>query len=143
MDLNYFYVNDVKTQFLKHAVSINKTSKDRIVKELRNGGDPKETIEKLYKDFINNRSYTIAETTAVSGFNAGLLAGYKLQGYKKKMWVCQLLPTSRDSHVLANGQTVGIDEYFSVGSDLLQFPGDPTGSAEEVINCLCVIIGEK
>jgi hypothetical protein len=38
-----------------------------------------------------------------------------------------------------DGQTVALDGTFTVGQDQLQFPGDPNGSAEEVINCRCAM----
>ena len=32
-----------------------------------------------------------------------------------------------------------MDEKFQVGDDVLAYPGDPSGSPEEVINCRCAI----
>jgi hypothetical protein len=40
----------------------------------------------------------------------------------------------RDSHAGIDGETVGLDEMFSIG---LRFPGDPLGPPEEIINCRC------
>jgi len=45
-------------------------------------------------------------------------------------------------HVGANGQVVGRDEPFQIarldgGTEALMFPGDPNGSAGNVINCRC------
>jgi hypothetical protein len=39
----------------------------------------------------------------------------------------------------ADGQEVGVDEDFVVGSDRMAFPGDPRGGAGEVVNCLCAL----
>jgi hypothetical protein len=35
---------------------------------------------------------------------------------------------------------VPIDGFFDVGGEQLQFPGDPAGAPENVINCHCVSI---
>lgn len=58
-------------------------------------------------------------------------------GAKEKTWICQLIPTSRDTHVWLHGTTVPIDAYFYsyMGGKTL-FPGE-WGIPEEDINCLC------
>lgn len=57
-----------------------------------------------------------------------------------KEWACTEDDRTRQSHLDANGQQVEMDEYFSVGSSQLMYPGDPNGPAEEVINCRCVAL---
>jgi uncharacterized protein with gpF-like domain len=47
-------------------------------------------------------------------------------------------------HLGANGQVVGRDEPFQIarldgGTEALMFPGDPSGSAGNVINCRCAL----
>jgi hypothetical protein len=34
---------------------------------------------------------------------------------------------------------VGVDETFSVGGEDLEYPGDPNGSPENVIQCRCTV----
>lgn len=57
-----------------------------------------------------------------------------------KEWLATDDERTRDTHVEANGQTVPIDQPFSVGDDSLMYPGDPAGSDAEVINCRCTIV---
>ena len=45
---------------------------------------------------------------------------------------------TRNTHLAVKGLKT-VDEPFLVGGDLLRFPGDPRGSAREVINCRCVL----
>ena len=45
---------------------------------------------------------------------------------------------TRDAHMEADGQRKPINEPFEVGGELLRYPGDPAGSAENIINCRCV-----
>lgn len=47
---------------------------------------------------------------------------------------------TRPTHVVADGQTVGLNEPFTVGGASLDFPGDPAGPPSEVINCRCTTI---
>lgn len=47
---------------------------------------------------------------------------------------------TRPTHVEADGQTVALNEPFTVGLASLDFPGDPAGPPEEVINCRCTTI---
>ena len=44
---------------------------------------------------------------------------------------------TRESHQMVDGEVRALDEKFSNG---LMYPGDPSGSAAEVINCRCVLL---
>lgn len=54
-----------------------------------------------------------------------------------RMWDAALDGRTRDSHRRVDGEIRELDEKFSNG---LKFPGDPSGSAAEVINCRCVAL---
>ena len=47
---------------------------------------------------------------------------------------------TRPDHAEADGQTVDIGKPFIVGGERLRFPGDPRGSAKQVINCRCTAL---
>jgi hypothetical protein len=47
---------------------------------------------------------------------------------------------TRETHRDADGQTVALNEPFTVGRASLDFPGDPSGPPEETINCRCTTI---
>nr|DAG08831.1 MAG TPA: minor capsid protein [Caudoviricetes sp.] len=51
-----------------------------------------------------------------------------------KQWDAALDGRTRDSHRRVDGEIRELDEKFSNG---LMFPGDPSGSAAEVVNCRC------
>jgi hypothetical protein len=57
-----------------------------------------------------------------------------------KEWISYIDDKTRDSHRNipqgVGGESVEIDGIFSNG---LQYPGDPSGLGEEVINCRCTI----
>lgn len=93
-----------------------------------------------------NRAVTIARTEVVSASNAGSYAGVDALGKygpAKKVWLATVDSRTREAHMDADGQTVGLDEPFIVDGEELEFPGDPAGSAGNVINCRCTLIYEE
>ena len=54
-----------------------------------------------------------------------------------KQWDATLDARTRDSHARADGEIRENNEKFSNG---LLYPGDPSGSAAEVINCRCALL---
>lgn len=54
-----------------------------------------------------------------------------------KQWDASLDAKTRDSHARIDGEIKELDEKFSNG---LMYPGDPAGSAAEVINCRCALL---
>jgi uncharacterized protein with gpF-like domain len=57
----------------------------------------------------------------------------------QKEWIAAEDERTREDHADADGSVVAQDEAFQVGSDMLLYPGDVTGSAEQIINCRCVV----
>lgn len=86
-----------------------------------------------------NRAATIARTEVVSASNAGSYTGVTAlgdYGPERKQWLATVDSRTRSSHADADGQTVGVDEAFTVGGYDLDYPGDPAGPPDEVVNCL-------
>jgi len=89
----------------------------------------------------NVRANTIArtETHSAAGYaneSAAEATGLNL----KKEWVAFIDGREREAHAEADGQVVSRDETFSVDGEELQYAGDPSGSAGNIINCRCVIL---
>lgn len=57
----------------------------------------------------------------------------------KKRWICTFR-NSRDSHMHAHNQTVGVNDKFIVGGEKLDFPKDPAGSAANTVHCRCISV---
>lgn len=57
-----------------------------------------------------------------------------------KEWVAVEDDRTREDHQIADGQTVPLNELFTVGPDRMERPGDPTASAGNVINCRCALV---
>lgn len=100
------------------------TWKDRVETWYENGGTAADIVR-------------IAETESHRIGNEAAYNAAKAVGAKNKTWICQMLPTSRDSHVYLNGTTVGIGDYFySYRGGKTLYPGQ-FGEAFEDVNCLC------
>lgn len=83
-----------------------------------------------------SRRIASTEMTRTDGY--GAVEGYKQNDtIDMKGWNCQLLPTSRDSHVEMDGKEVGVDEDFDVNGYAMAWPGDDRAPASEVCNCRC------
>lgn len=107
-------------------------------------------VDKLNNpDFNRMRALRIARTESTTGANQGALLGADSSDYQtNKMWLSVLDANTRAAHVAAHGEIVALDETFLVGGEALAFPGDPAGSAKNIINCRCAlaiipVIGEN
>lgn len=47
---------------------------------------------------------------------------------------------TREAHFAADGQVVALDQPFVVDGEELDYPGDPNGSGDNVINCRCSFV---
>jgi hypothetical protein len=55
----------------------------------------------------------------------------------EKVWIATNDGRTRPTHRRAHNQRAPLDGNFTVGSDRLEYPCDPSGSPEEVANCRC------
>ncbi len=96
-------------------------------------------ISEVYSGFAGARATTIARTEVHGAYQRGTTDGYKAAGVQSKIWVAVADEKTRDDHLAADGMEVPIDQPFDIGGESLMFPGDPSGSAEQTINCRCTI----
>lgn len=88
------------------------------------------------------RGELIARTETNSAMNFGALQALRDEGADSKTWLATVpSPRTRPTHAAADGQTVPIDQPFSVGGNAMQMPGDPSAPPSEVCNCRCTVIG--
>ena len=132
----------------KIAPDISKTTRDIIVRTIARGkknGDSNDEIASSMRARVSQlstaRSAVISRTEVHNSSNYALLETAKESGVvSSKEWVSGSDDRVRDGefdHVDANGQIALINEPFIVSGEELMFPGDPSGSAGNVINCRC------
>jgi len=80
----------------------------------------------------------IARTTMTAANNAGDESAWRQSGVVEgATWATAIDGRERDEHRFAHGQYRALGERFEVGGELLDYPGDPSGSPGNIINCRC------
>lgn len=120
---------------------------------LTQGIDDGDTIEQLQARLLARfdadapgqlspgRAERIARTEAAAAWHAAALAAAAALPEDArpaaKRWGARSDGATRAAHRAAHGQTVALNETFTVGGSSLRFPADPTGPPDQVINCRC------
>lgn len=142
---------------------INETTNEEILKQIRltlneasqQGLGIDETARMMRKNLIENygnlskfRAQRIARTEIIGASNMGQIQGAEMLGYNmKKSWLSFLDRATRRGqqgfdHVQCHGETVGLNERFVRSGEAMKVPGDPSGSAGNIINCRCTVTFE-
>ena len=93
-----------------------------------------------------NRARVVARTETMGAVNAGVFRAAQLDAEQRgdpapfKMWLATEDSRTRPTHRAADKQRTLLSEPFIVGGARLMFPGDPTGPADEVIQCRCTML---
>lgn len=128
-----------------------------IVRELESGHALGESIPDLStrvqrvltatgSEYWPSRARTVARTETLGAVNAGAFAGAVRDAETRgdlapmKVWLATEDTRTRPTHTEADGQRTLLTSPFRVGGAQLQFPGDPRGPANEVINCRCTFL---
>ena len=131
------------------VVGLNAASRNLLAIAIRTGQNEGESSKEIAKrlrrtgiTLSKSRARTIARTET---HNAALKATDESVrssdlSIKEKEWSTTRDDRARANHRKADGQTVKMEDDFLVGNEKLSFPGDPKGSAKNVINCRCVVL---
>lgn len=86
------------------------------------------------------RAETITRTELIRVFNMAHQEQASTVPGLQKRWLATLDNRTRETHVQAHldyfDNPIPVDQPFIVGGESLMYPGDPSGSAEETVNCL-------
>ncbi len=144
----------VNREALRKAKLISATDaedvRDAIQDGLEEGLGTEEIGSRIRKvsSLTASRAATIARTETHAAATFGSVesvreAEQELGVRMNKVWLATNDDRTREDHLAADGQTVGLDERFVVGGELMDRPGDPSASAEQVIGCRCAIAYEE
>ena len=87
------------------------------------------------------RARTIARTEATAAINYGTWAEMVATGLPgEKEWVAVVDSHTRDDHLHADGQTVGVRDKFDIGGWPADRPHDPMLPAGQSVNCRCTLV---
>ena len=125
--------------------SLKRLLTDELVKIQNDGAGEAEAARRLSEaangSLSRSRAAAIARTelhTAAEwgAYQAALATGLDMV----KEWSATEDRRTRPDHANADGQTIEMDAEFEVGDEHLFFPGDPKGSAGQIINCRCATL---
>lgn len=137
--LQYFAVH----LFEKIVIPISDTTREYIRTIISRGIEEGWSIETMLReiereDYLDGRVRRILRTEANRAINHGAGLGESKYAYKtKQVWAAVDDFRTRPAHHAADGQQRELNEPFLVGGEYLEFPGDPTASGENTINCRC------
>lgn len=133
----------------KKVTQISGTTEARINAAIVNGlQNPDATTQSIADDIEATtggligpyRALLIATTETHSAANEGNFAGAQSLGLNlQKFWIATDDDHTREDHADVDTDPINMEDTFTVGEDELLYPGDPSGSAEEIINCRCVL----
>lgn len=152
IEITVFRINDVSRRRIKPTVANNETTtaqngptfdepEDEMPDESAEKKDDEDELLPYYMYFDSeDRAEFIAEDEAnsIEGYEDFLIA--LMRGFTVKTWNTMQDKRVRETHVQAEGQTVPIGAFFSVGNASLMFPRDTVNGAdypEELVNCRC------
>lgn len=132
----------------------NMGSDARTVKRLRNefataiqrGEDDAKIVERILKvtGMEENDAMRVLRTERTHieslAVQDAAMEHYRATGRRsKKRWVC-MFRNSREAHIAMHGQTVYIDEDFTLpDGNPISYPGDSRAGAAQVCNCQCIM----
>lgn len=100
-------------------------------------------IRRQFSTYTRSRAEMIARTESNGIVNSGRFNGLEQAGLEDKTWISthdsitRTPPQAQFDHVLADGETVKINQPFLRTGEPLMHPGDPEGSAGNIIQCRC------
>lgn len=127
----------IDTYIKQYALSVTKQIIDATFE--RFSSEDKSITDDYY--LSNDRAMFISECEANLILNYRQYSKAVKAGKTKKKWIDVGDKRERKTHLEVGGTTLPIDEPFSVGDSLLQFPKDTSlgASADAVVNCRCSI----
>ncbi len=137
-----------KNNTASKVVLVNETTKRLLNQIIRRGvGDGKsyseiaKDIRKARKNINRKRALRIARTETHSAMNFAIdqsVLSTRIEFIRD--WLSMKDGRTRNAHILANGQKQPQGVAFDVGGEKLMYPGDPKGSAKNIIHCRCVLL---
>jgi len=160
--MNESFWNDINQYIAlntgRKITQVQDTTKKMISKVIQTGVSAGQTNREIATRIRNTgkvdskfRALRIARTETLGLYNSATDASVRETGLKfVRVWsTTKDLRTRRRKkgsiwdHWVVDGQKRAQNDPFSVSGEKLSFPGDPKGSAGNIINCRCVLLYER
>lgn len=140
----------VAREALRKAAMIAKTDHDNVKNAIQDGLDEGLGSAEIARNIRKVSALTpyraalIARTETHAAATYGSIesvreAERELGVRMMKEWIATADDRTRDDHIAADGQVVGVNEKFTVGGSLMDRPGDPSAPIEQLANCRCAV----
>jgi len=109
-------------------------------------GEIAQRIQDVRPDYEIYKAERTARTETQGANNYGAVECYGQNGATLKEWITAEDDNVRDGtkgefdHTAAHGEMVGLQDAFEATGEALEFPGDPNGSAGNIIQCRCAVV---
>jgi SPP1 gp7 family putative phage head morphogenesis protein len=131
----------------QRITSITETTRGNIVNAVQRGFDEglgQEGVGRYVRDLVPGlsraRANIIARTETHGAANYGAFGAAAETGLElRKEWLAAEDGRTRPDHADMHGTIIGMDDAFQFPGYSLQYPGDPSGPPEAVINCRCTL----
>jgi len=142
----------------QRIVTVSKSLADWLISEIAKGQQEGVSISQTVTNILKKRSFyrwqllRIARTESTAASNYASDAASSSTGIVlQKVWVSaqdprtRIVPEDAFDHFHMNNKRVDDGQPFQVptkrgGIEFMRFPGDPNGSAGDVINCRCAMV---
>lgn len=130
------------------------TVRDQLNTSLNAGLESGETMAELtdrvrqvFNKMGEGEARRVAMTEVNTAYNVARHQGMGEAGIQYKAWLSSHGPNVRPAHANAEkfyiDAPIPLDEPFFVGGEALMYPGDPNGSAGNIINCQCIQLAAR
>jgi hypothetical protein len=116
------------------AENVNNITRGQLEKALA-AEDVRGEVARVFEQARTVRAAKVAQSRVTTVANFAAVDTAKQAGRPTKTWIVTS-PRPRPSHARVNGETVLLNENFSLGG---AWPGDPSMGADEVAGCTCVV----
>jgi HK97 family phage portal protein len=143
-------IEQLARQVQRFAIPVTETTWEKVkatlTQGLAKGESESKLVERVQRAMEVRRSEAArtARTEVSAAMNGGVALGFEQsEVVETKRWLTAGDEHVRQTHRAANGQERSVVDAFRVGGEELDYPGDPDGSAAEVIECRCTIAPGK
>ncbi len=126
----------VPSQFKRDGIIFDSFIKDYLA--LTAASIAATTLKGSEYDTSYERAWYVAANEANSVMNYADLRDAIARGYTHKTWIAEIDERTRDEHLMMDGKTIPIEEYFLFSDCRMLMPHDAVnGSIKQIANCRC------
>jgi hypothetical protein len=140
-----FFFGWIRRYAAEKVVQISLTTKNILKRLIKLGEENGLSYREIGKDILEKteiltmyRAAKISRTEVHTGTNTAIHESVRALGtIDEKEWLAAMDIRTRQEHMDADGERVGMNEMYMMTGEPMRYPGDPAGSAWNVIHCRC------